>query len=258
MTDVNASPADLYGLPLDRFVPERTALAKALRGAGRPDEAKRVAALRKPSVAAWAVNQLVRTQQRELAALLRAGDELRRAQEGLVAGRGDAAALRDAAAAERAAVNALVQRASGLLDAGGHELSRATLERVSDTLHAAALEDEAREAVTGGCLDRELRHVGLGALTAAPAAPAAPAGRAAPAAKRERAERLKTARSAEVETGKALERARRDLEAARRRREEAARELDQAEQAVTAAERAEADAQRAHADAQRALQDAER
>ena len=55
-------PDDLYGLPLDRFVAERGALAKALRADGRRDEASRVAALRKPSVAAWAVNQLARTQ----------------------------------------------------------------------------------------------------------------------------------------------------------------------------------------------------
>ena len=53
---------ELFGLPLDEFIPERTALAKSLRAEGRRDEAKEVAATRKPSVAAWAVNQLVRTQ----------------------------------------------------------------------------------------------------------------------------------------------------------------------------------------------------
>lgn len=42
---------DLYALPLDRFVPERGTLAKALRADRRRDEAKDVAALRKPSVA---------------------------------------------------------------------------------------------------------------------------------------------------------------------------------------------------------------
>jgi hypothetical protein len=52
---------DLYGVPLDRFVPERAALVRALRSAGEREQAAAVAALRKPSVAAWAVNQLVRT-----------------------------------------------------------------------------------------------------------------------------------------------------------------------------------------------------
>ena len=60
---------DLYGLPLDAFVPERDALAKRLRAEGRRDEAAEVKALRKPSVAAWAVNQAVRSQPRAARAL---------------------------------------------------------------------------------------------------------------------------------------------------------------------------------------------
>ena len=52
----------LYGLPLEAFVGERDALAKELRAAGRRDEAAAVKALTKPTVAAWAVNQALRTQ----------------------------------------------------------------------------------------------------------------------------------------------------------------------------------------------------
>lgn len=52
---------ELYGLPLDRFVPERGGLAKALRGDGRREEAAEVAGLRNPSVAAWAVKRVVET-----------------------------------------------------------------------------------------------------------------------------------------------------------------------------------------------------
>ena len=89
--------SDLYGLPLDRFVAERGALAKALRAEGNKDEAARVGSLRKPSVAAWTVNQVIRTQRRAVRALLATGDELERAQSDILAGRGDAGALRDAA-----------------------------------------------------------------------------------------------------------------------------------------------------------------
>ena len=156
------SPHDLYGLPLDRFVAERGALAKALRADRRRDEAKEVAALRKPSVAAWAVNQLVRTQDAGVGELLGAGDALRSAQEDLLAGRGDARALRAAGERERAAVEALVEAARGLLTSGGLELSEPVVERVADTLHAAALDEDAREQVREGRLERELRHVGLG------------------------------------------------------------------------------------------------
>jgi hypothetical protein len=170
-------PDDLYGLPLDRFVPERAALAKALRGEGRRDEAAEVAKLRKPSAAAWAVNQLVRTQRDATRELLASGDAIRAAQADVLAGRGDAAALREAGARERDAVGGLVDTARGLLGADGQELSGSTLERVADTLHAAALDDAAREQVREGRLERELRHVGLGLGEALAAAPATGRGR---------------------------------------------------------------------------------
>ena len=49
---------DLYALPLERFTPERDALAKELAADGDRAGAARVKALRKPVVAAWAVNAL--------------------------------------------------------------------------------------------------------------------------------------------------------------------------------------------------------
>ncbi len=153
---------DLYGLALDRFVPERGALAKALRADERRDEAAAVAALRKPSVAAWAVNQVVRSQPAGVQQLFAAGDELRDAQARLLAGSGDGKALRAAGERERDAIDELVRAARGLLSSDGHELSPAVVERVSDTLHAAALNEGAREQVREGRLERELRHVGLG------------------------------------------------------------------------------------------------
>jgi len=99
---------DLYALPNDRFVPERGTLAKALRADGRRDEAKDVAALRKPSVAAWAINQLVRTQGDAVDELVAAGDALRGAHADLVGGRGDVQALRTATERERGAVDTLL------------------------------------------------------------------------------------------------------------------------------------------------------
>ena len=175
-------PDELYGLPLDRFIPERGALAKALRADKRRDEAAAVAALRKPSVAAWAVNQLVRSQGAGVAELFAAGDELREAQARLLAGSGDGQALRAANERERAAVDELVQAARGLLSSEGHELSPAVVERVADTLHAAALDEGAREQVREGRLERELRHVGLGlGESADPFAVTPPAPKARPA-----------------------------------------------------------------------------
>jgi len=137
-------PSHLYGLPLERFTDERNALAKRLRQDGRREEGAEVAKLRKPSVAAWAVNQLVRTQKRDVDALLAAGDALQKAQDDVLGGRADAGALRRAADAERAALDALTAAARGLLSSEGHELAPAKLEQVSETLHAAAIDEQAR------------------------------------------------------------------------------------------------------------------
>ena len=158
-------PNDLYGLPLDRFTFERDALAKRLRSEGQHDQAERVVKLRKPSLAAWAVNQLVRTQRREIDALFKAGDALQRAQAALLSGKGDAGSLREAAEAERRALDGLTVKARGLLSSEGHELSQAKLEQVAETLHAAAIDPDSREQTKDGCLERELRHVGLGGLS---------------------------------------------------------------------------------------------
>jgi len=264
-------PRDLYGLPLDRFVPERTALAKTLRKEGRRLEAAEVAAMRKPSVAAWAVNQLVRTQGRGVAQLYEAGDAARQAQSELLAGRADGKALRDSIARERSAVSQLVEKARGLLSSEGHELTPAMLERVSGTLHAAALDDDVRTQVIDGCLHKELRHVGLGSgadvppartarrgsgppgaptkappTKAPPKAPRAAKGaptKAAPAtapraARREEAERagqLRAARKAEGDARKLADRAARQLASAQERRDKLDGSLREAEEALAAA-----------------------
>lgn len=240
---------ELYGLPLDQFVPERTALARALRSAGRREEASEVAALRKPSVAAWAVNQLVRTQRKGVDELLDAGDALRAAHDRVLAGRGDAGSLRDAVARERAAVDALTRAARGLLTSQGHELSPTIIERVSDTLHAAALDDDARAQVRDGRLERELRHVGLGMTPGATAARTRSRARKQPAAEPKKTEPNKAEPKrdpkAEREARRRLERAIRAVGSARDRRDRAAAALKEAEEALGEAERDQADAERA-------------
>src|SRR3954471_20970836 len=158
-----ADDADnLYGPPLEQFVPERDALAKRLRAEKRRADADEIKALRKPSVAAWAVNQTVRSQPKAARALWDAGDALIAAQEDLLGGSGDAAALRAAVEGERTAVDALVEAARGLLTGEGRDLGEATLERVRDTLHAAAIDPEARDDVAAGRAERERAHAGLG------------------------------------------------------------------------------------------------
>src|SRR5205085_9379946 len=99
-----------------------------------------VRALRKPSAAAWVVNQLSHAAKADLKRLFKAGDRMLEAH--------DADALRDAAAAEREAIAALLQRAE---DVGGG-LPAATGERVRETLHAAAADPDVRAQVQRGSL----------------------------------------------------------------------------------------------------------
>ncbi|HWT94649.1 MAG TPA: hypothetical protein VN238_16755, partial [Solirubrobacteraceae bacterium] len=67
--DVDVLIDELYALPLERFVAERDVLVKQLRASKRREEAARVAALAKPSIVAWAVNQVVRSRGDEARAL---------------------------------------------------------------------------------------------------------------------------------------------------------------------------------------------
>jgi hypothetical protein len=172
MTDAPDDAVDrLYGLPRDAFVAERDALARELRGAGRRDEAAAVKALAKPTVAAWAVNQAVRTQRPAARELWTAGDGLAAAQEAILAGKGSGADLRAATERERAAVEPLVDAARGLLTSSGGDLSEATIERVRETLHAAAIDADAREEVSAGRATRERSPRGLFGAEAVPASP---------------------------------------------------------------------------------------
>src|SRR5205807_9047122 len=78
----------------------------------------------------------------------------------------------EATESERTALEALMERARGLLSSEGHELSQTMLDRVAETLHAAAVDEEVRAQVKEGSLKKELRHTGLGragVLTAPPA-----------------------------------------------------------------------------------------
>jgi hypothetical protein len=226
--------------------------------------------MRKPSLAAWAVNQLVRTQRRAVAALFDAGDALARAQSELLGGRGDPISLREAGKRERASVAKLLEAARGLLSSEGHELSPAMLERVSDTLHAAALDQHARAEVEHGCLHKELRHIGLGVDRAVPSRPsrrsspgkprpprkavASDTKRRSAQAERERSERLAASRRAEVAARRVAERAHRAVKSAQKQRDNAAHSLSKAEAALADARARAEEAAITHERARRALE----
>jgi hypothetical protein len=145
----------LYAETPDRFVAARNELAAHLTNAGDPDAAKQVTALRKPTVAAWAVDRLARDHSRELEALILAGKDLASAQREVAAG-GRVDRLRQAADERRRLVDQLVRASADALASAGMSAARATLDKVADTLMAIATDEEAAERVRRGVLDKEL------------------------------------------------------------------------------------------------------
>lgn len=166
----------LYGLPLEEFTAERNALAQELRKAGEREAADRVKALPKPSISAWVINQLARTERLQMRALLTAGERLRKAQEKLLRG-GAPKELQEASETQREVVAALLKSAKGVLRSAGHPATDATLERVRATLTAAAGDEEG--LVQQGRLSADLDPAGFGPLalrTGAGRKPPKPAG----------------------------------------------------------------------------------
>jgi hypothetical protein len=254
-----AAPDDavdrLYGLPREEFVGERDALAKALRADGSRDEAAAVKALPKPTVAAWAANQAVRSQKRAARELWKAGDALSSAQDAVLAGKGSGAKLREASERERAAVETLVEAARGLLGATGGDLSEATIERVRETLHAGAIDSDARDEVAAGRVVRERSPQGLFGADpfAAPAPKRAAKTEPEPEAKREPKPKAKAKPKG---TSDAAERKRERDEAAQRKRDEAEARKREREEAAERERERKAAADRVDK-AQRALEQAQ-
>src|SRR5438128_3442029 len=147
----------LYGLPLEEFTSARNAAVKELREQGLPADADAVKALAKPSVAAWAVNQLTRRHHADLDEFLEAAAAARDAQLG---GRGDA---REAIKRQRDALEKLARAARAQLGGGASE---AVANRIRQTLEAAAVDDQAAAKVVRGRLVKELEPAGFGTLAA--------------------------------------------------------------------------------------------
>jgi hypothetical protein len=117
--------------------------------------------LKKPSVAAWAVNQVRRDRPDEVRRLLDVTEELHRVHSKLSSA-GARERLEEAAEMQRELIRSLVRCASELLEAAGHRATDATLGKVADTLRAAAVDEELREEVADGRVVKERRVASLG------------------------------------------------------------------------------------------------
>ena len=247
----------LYGLPLEEFTTARDELARQLRRAGDRAAAEEIRKLRKPSVAAWALNQVQRRDAGAVGELIAAGDRLREAQERLLAA-GERGGLREAAAQERTLVEQVAGAAERELAGAGHAVTAATQTRLFATLRAVATNLEARELLSRGALvrDYEPSDLGLGAFPAGVSAAREARGPGVAAARKAGRieQQLERARTRRAE----LDRERRDADqeasSARREASRAAVALERAQAALARAEEALARAEAALARAEAALE----
>jgi hypothetical protein len=173
---------ELYGLPMNDFTPARDAKAKELKGT---ELAGPVKALKKPSLAAWVVNMLVRHETEQVDQVLAVGAALRDAATSL-----DGKELRELTKQRRQLTNAVTARARGVASSLGVKVTQSVADQVEDSLTAAMLDPDCAKALRSGLLVSAMAATGVGESTAgaavalpaalgfsATSAPAAPSGR---------------------------------------------------------------------------------
>jgi hypothetical protein len=281
--DLDRETDALFRLDPKDFVAARNALGKALKKEGRKDDAARVAALTKPTPAAFAVNRIAHVSRAEIDALLDAGAALRDATA-----RG--ASMADAAAANKAyrdRIATLVERAEAILAETGHGTSIATSRRIQATLEALAAQGRDAATHVAGRLTDDLEPPGFEAFGGlVPVVAAAPVAASVPAAVPPPAPAPALAPVAATAAPSPLERILATFDRARTRREQAharaaearaavehsaagrdaaAAEVARLQEALTAARATHLAAVRDHADAEqrataldRGLSDADR
>jgi len=231
--DLEVAIDELYAAGLDEFVSERSRLAKALREAGRTEEAQAFAKLRKPTVPAWVLNQLSRRSRRDVDLLLDAGHRLREAQAVALGGK-EKDEFERARRTERDALRTLNKEAERLLIAERGGASASVLNQVAEALRAAAISETGRETLARGRFTEPMRAEGFDVVSQV----------AGPAATRPR--RKQPSSQDELrDANKALEEAKAMLRQAEQAARESERVADrlraESEQADAAVERARAD-----------------
>ncbi len=202
---LEANIDNLYRESFGGFVAARTALAKTLTGA----DAQRVRKLTKPTVVPWAVNQVYWRDRRAWDQLVKAGEQLRKAQVAALEGR--KADVRAATEAHRQAVADAVQKAERIAAADDVHPAADALMR---TFEAISLRPDGGEQP--GRLTKPLQPSGFEALAgikvAAKAPPPEPRPSAADMKAKAKAEVARKKHEAEVRRAEAaLERARQKM-----------------------------------------------
>ena len=223
-------------------------------------------ALPKPSVSAWAVNQLFAREADRMRALLAAGERARKAlQHTLTAG--DAEALRDALQEEREQRDGLRQRAAEILSEDLRAPGQAILDRVTVNLDALALSPGAAEEAARGWLSEDLEPPGFEVLAGLQFAAPGPDRRGLrlvprPSEEKKTAKQPPEKKPEEAAHEREEERRRARIERAQEKADRLAAEADTLRRDAERAEREAAEAERAAREATRraglAREDADR
>ena len=261
---------ELFQAPLAEFTGTRDALVAELRKKGQTGAAADLKAIKKPSVSAWAVNQLFFHEAELWAKLAEAGAALRRAY-GAMGQSGAADAVRKAQKELGRALDLLRVKARAVLQSNRQAASETMLRRVATTLHALAVR-EPDDQIQAGRLTADVDPPGFETLASA-FGEAAPKGKAAlpapvpshgkvpsaPKTTPQRAPKTTPQRAAQAKPAPAPAREHKKelARAAQKERERLARARKTAEAALRKAQRELADRTRALAAATRKVAAAE-
>jgi len=231
----------LFRIPLDEFTAARNELARQTGDAA-------IKRLEKPSLAAWAVNQLYWRQRKLYDDVIKTSGQVRTAYKQMLAGK--SADVKAAEVFHTEAMRRAKDALRKILEAAGNSASDGVMTPITETLDALPTTDPP------GRLTKPLRRTGFEALqgvtiAAKPSTPVNKPDTKRPAANetdRERKkreadqqelamakERLRFAEAAEREAEASVDRARRTLDRAERTRERVEGELEQATVAEKAA-----------------------
>ncbi|MEO7351922.1 MAG: hypothetical protein ABIR34_05800 [Marmoricola sp.] len=158
MDELTAIADRLYAGSAERFTDARNAAA---RECGDKALAAQVKKLKKPSVAAWSINLLVRRESGQIDSVLQLAESLRAAAEAL-----DGDELRALTRQRRQLTTALASTARSLARESGVRLTGPVVEQVEGMLNAAMLDPVAARVVRTGRVITAFTSTGLSELDA--------------------------------------------------------------------------------------------
>jgi hypothetical protein len=148
---------ELLALPPEEFTAARNAAVKRLRAEGQRDVAETIQGLPRPPLSLWALNHVAHEQPKLIGAFLDSAEQLREAYRS----GGD---IRAATSPERDAEAAVVAAAVEFARGEGRKLTEAVMERLRQTVRAAAADAGVGEELRNGRMISEPEAPSIGEL----------------------------------------------------------------------------------------------